>query len=416
MKNYTIKNPIKRIPTGMLLNRRIYYISSPIGLISKVRKEYDCNEAFGVMRIVSYIRIAQKQYCDGKNLYANISRDVLRACAGDNYRTYIDWLIENKIIEVNESYSSEKHYTKSYRYADKAYNKSLTVTKWEIDVLKETSEKYNEKLQETTFTPNGQYDNELLYCLEHENLLSVPNPEEIIDTLQDEDKSYASEWFYEINKGQCFPTPQEKSTRFYFNSIMMSSSLRKYLIYNKKETLINFDIKTAYPAFTKFLAMLPQYKDNIPSIPTYVSAILIGGTIKNERGTLCFDFYNNGDFYDSLMSNTNMTRKQCKIEYNKYTNSNDVEYKRNHIFTDKLITMGNGDMAEYIIQANNIWLILEAVETAIMVWVCNECIDKQLPFIRQHDGFITTSDSLYDIEEILNRHFGKIFTFKAANL
>ena len=128
MTNYTIKNPIKRIPVGMLLNRRIYYISSPIGLISKVRKEYDCNEAFGVMRIVSYVRIAQKQYCDGKNLYANISRDVLRACAGDKYRTYIDWLIENKIIEVNESYSSEKHYTKSYRYTDKAYNKSLSVT------------------------------------------------------------------------------------------------------------------------------------------------------------------------------------------------------------------------------------------------------------------------------------------------
>jgi hypothetical protein len=84
--------------------------------------------------------------------------------------------------------------------------------------------------------------------------------------------------------------------------------------------------------------------------------------------------------------------------------------------SDKLITMGNGDMAEYIIQANNVWLILEAMETAIMVWVCNECIDKQLPFIRQHDGFITTSDSLYDIEEILNRHFDKIFTFKAANL
>lgn len=389
-------------------------MSSPVGLISKVNKEYDSNEAFGVMRIVSYIRIAQKQYCDGKNLFANISREVLRACAGDKYRKYIDWLIMNNIIEVNESYSVDQKFTKSYRYTAKAYSKPLTVTKWEIDILQDTPYNYDKKINETIFTPNGKYDNELLYCLEHENLLSIPNPEEIIDSLPDDDKSFASEWFYEINKGMCFPTPQKKSTRFYFNSIMMSSNLRKYMIYNKNETLLNFDIKTAYPAFTKLLALLTPLDNNniISYIPTYVSAILRGGTIKKQCGTLCFDFYNKGDFYGALMADTSMDREDCKKEYQKYTNSNDSEYKHNHIFTNKLIDMGHADMAEYIIKANNIWLILEEIETQIMVWVCNACIDKQIPFIRQHDGFLTTSESIRDIEQILNTHYGQLFMFK----
>lgn len=419
MQTYTIKNPIKRIPEGMQLNRRIYYITSPIGLISKLYQEYT-QEVFAIMRIVSYIRVAQKQHCDGKNLYVNISRDILVSCAGKNYRKYIDWLIYNEIIDVNESYSTEKKFTKSYRYTEKAYNKPISVTKWEVDVLDEVPREYYTKVNNTIFTPYGEYDTQLLYCLEHENALSIPKAEEVIDSLDDDMKSYASEWFYEINKGKCFPPPQNKSTRFYFNSIMMNSSLRKYLVYDKNKALINYDIKTAYPAFIKLLAMYGKnehviadedntitsidFNNNIiysSDIPTYVFSILSRGTIEKDCGTIDFDFYKNGDFYDKLSEKTAFDRKQVKIEYNKYINSNDTLYKKKHVFTKRLIEMGHEDMAEYIINAQNIWLILEAMETELMVDICNRCIQRQIPFIRQHDGFLTTLENKDMIEKIL---------------
>jgi hypothetical protein len=424
--NYIIKNKIKRIPKGMQLNRKIYYISSPVGLISKVYKHFDQNEAFGILRIISYIRIAQKQYTDGKNLYVNIPRNIFVACAGKKYRSYINWLIDNNIIQVNESYSTTNKFSKSYRYTDSAYSKPLSVTKWYIDVLSDTDEIYNEKIKETVFTPNGIFDNTLLYCLEHENLLSIPNPEEIIDSLPIDEKSYASEWFYEINKGKCFPSPQSKSTRFYFNSIMMSSNYRKYLVYNKTETLVNYDIKTAYPAFTKLLSIysspIPTYvfsiidevinNNNSSYPPTYVFSIFIELGKKIFDKDIAFDFYKNGDFYDNLMIGTNFDRKQCKIEYNKYTNSNDKEYKRNHIFTQKLESMGHKDMADYIINSSNIWHILEHMETIVLWDICRNCISEQIPFIRQHDGFLTTKDSISKIENILSYRWDKIFIFK----
>jgi hypothetical protein len=106
MKTYTIRNPIKRIPEGMELNRRIYYIAAPKNLDAKVfRKFSDPAERLGAMRIPSMISFFQKKYHDGNNAFANISWKVLNACAGHNYRQIIDWLIAIEIIEVNEIYS-----------------------------------------------------------------------------------------------------------------------------------------------------------------------------------------------------------------------------------------------------------------------------------------------------------------------
>lgn len=413
MKNYIIKNRIKRIPSGMELNRRTYHMTSPIGLISKVYQAFDSTDAFAVIRIVSYIRIAQKEYADGNNMFVNISRQKMRDIAGDNYRKYLLWLETNDIIEINESYSTEQHYTKSYRYTSKSYDKPITVTKWQIDVLDDTHVAYESKVDSTVFTPEGKYDNELLYCLEHENMLFVPDPESIIDRLPDKMKSYASEWFYEINRGKCLPKPQSKSTRFYFNSILMSKDLRSYLKYDKNKSLelANYDIKTAYPSFTKLLAIY-----NNKNRTDVQSILILAYHLDSEDKKVLYDFFNAGDFYYLLSKDTKFDRESIKKEYNKYTNSNDVEYKKNHIFTKRLYEMGHSDMADYIINANNIWITLEEMETSILIDVCNNCIANGIPFIRQHDGFLTTKESIVYMNDALSNGYSSIFKFKCEAL
>jgi hypothetical protein len=420
MQTYTIKNHIKNIPKGMELNRRIYYITSPAGLESKVFRQFkEPSERFAVMRLVSYIRICQKNYEDDQNNFVNIHREKLKNISGDDYRKYIDWLVENKIIEVNEKYSNLQDFTKSYRFTQKTYDKPIVVTKYETKILEQDSESYNSEINDTTFTPDGKYEKELLYCLQHENQLSIPDADNIIESLDDSQKSYASEWFYEINKGKCFPNPQAKSTRFYFNSIMMSSRYRKYMIYNKNKTLINYDIKCAHPAFIKLLANFDinpnnNNNNNIMYRDTYVSSILRGTACKNK---LIESFYNEGDFYDNLRKPfVHMTRENAKKEFNRYKNLSDKSKKKDHIFTQRLVDMGHTDMANYIVESNDIWYILEQIETEYMCTICNRAIDEQIVFIRQHDGFLTTIEDAPIFDNILAEPELLIFRTKKENL
>ena len=294
----------------MELSNRVYYISSPVGLESKVIKTFsDSAERFAVLRIVSYIRICQHMFQNKKNMFVNIHWELLTDISGKNYRKYISWLVENKIIEVNESYSNREDFTKSYRYTDKAYNKPLNVSKWIVKDLVDNDSKYKTDISSMIFTPDGKYDKELLYCIQHENQLSIPNSEDIIDSLPDEDKSYASEWFNKINSGQCIPSPQDKSTRFYLNSIMMDGEYRKYLIYNKNQDILNYDIKSAYPSFIKYICLFNSYSSSSYHT-SYVIPILIGEFSKNS---ILQSFYNDGDFYDILRKPyDNMSRKQAK--------------------------------------------------------------------------------------------------------
>ena len=78
--------------------------------------------------------------------------------------------------------------------------------------------------------------------------------------------------------------------------------------------------------------------------------------------------------------------------------------------------MGHKDMADYIIQANNIWSILEQLETDLMCSICNRCIEQQIVYIRQHDGFLTLLEDKDKVDAIINEPTHNLFRYKSEIL
>jgi hypothetical protein len=194
---------------------------------------------------------------------------------------------------------------------------------------------------------------------------------------------------------------------------MMDSEYRKYLIYNKKQHILNYDIKSAYPAFIKYISLFNYYYSS-SSHTSYAIPILIGEFSKTD---VLQSFYNDGDFYDILRKPyDNMSRKQAKTLFQVYINSNNTIKKQEHIFTKRLEEMGHKDMADYIIQANNIWTILEQLETDLMCSICNRCIEQQIVYIRQHDGFLTLLEDKDKVDSIINEPIHNLFRYKSEIL
>lgn len=358
MKLFTIKNTIKNVPAGMEINRRIYYITAPIGLDAKVFRAFKKpQERFAIMRIVSLIRIFQRQEEGKRNFFVNLDRNTLVDTAGKTYRVYLDWLIANNVIEENSIYKASD-FSKSYRFTEKAFKKDISVAKWEVSENDFVEEEYKKRLSTTTFTPNGEFDSELLYCIEHENNLVVNNADEILENLPIDDLSYASEWFYKINRGQCFPNPQGRSSRFYLNSIMIESKYRKYISYNNTP-LIDLDIKCCHPAFLDLLSNNQLlFNNNIFGIGAYVFPFLIGEFVNLN------EFYNK-DFYNELASFLGKTREETKVEFNKYKNS-DKDIIRTHKITEWYVRNGKQHVVDFLLKTENVWKVLENIETELM--------------------------------------------------
>ena len=263
-KSFTIQNQIKNVPKGMELKERSYYLYTIKGILAKVFKRFKKpSERFGVLRIMSLIRHYQMTYNEGDNAFVNIGCHTLIRTAGWGfYKTAISWLIELGYIEENSIYCVN-NFSKAFKFIAIKFVRGFEVVNWNTEGLSYTDDGYAEAIDGITFTPDGRYDAELLYCLENERRLSVPNEKEIVDEMvcrsaNDEDMlnvTKATYWFEDVNSGNFIPSQQRESTRFYFPSIMMPSGLRKHLRYNKATTLVNFDIKTAYPVFIKLIAM-----------------------------------------------------------------------------------------------------------------------------------------------------------------
>jgi hypothetical protein len=392
----------------MEINRRIYYITAPIGLDAKVFRAFKKpQERFAIMRIVSLIRIFQRQEEGKRNFFVNLDRNTLVDTAGKTYRVYLDWLIANNVIEENSIYKASD-FSKSYRFTEKAFKKDISVAKWEVSENDFVEEEYKKRLSTTTFTPNGEFDSELLYCIEHENNLVVNNADEILENLPIDDLSYASEWFYKINRGQCFPNPQGRSSRFYLNSIMIESKYRKYISYNNTP-LIDLDIKCCHPAFLDLLSNNQLlFNNNIFGIGAYVFPFLIGEFVNLN------EFYNK-DFYNELASFLGKTREETKVEFNKYKNS-DKDIIRTHKITEWYVRNGKQHVVDFLVKTENVWKVLENIETELMCSICNRCIDLDLVFIRQHDGFLTIPEHLSAVNAILSEHPHSIFQYKTENL
>jgi hypothetical protein len=309
-----------------------------------------------------------------------------------------------------------KAFCKSFRFASHILSSDFVLTKWDTSKIEPTDEEIEKTIGETIFTPNGEHDAELLYCLQHERLLSIPNPDEAISKLIEEDKQaddicYLDEWFYRINSDKYLPSPQEKSSRFYFNSVMMPTSGRRFLRYENMSRLVNYDIQTAYPAFIKLLSNAGasgignNKEDGV--YRTIACSIFIG------KVCITLDDFYRKDFYSDLIIGTSYkTRDEAKQPFNSYRNHKSMEYRRNHIFTKRLIEMGEPEMARFITETEQTWDILEEMETNLLCSICNRCMDLDLVFIRQHDGFLTIPDHVQKIEAVLQEYPHNIFRYK----
>lgn len=419
MKHLTIKSHIDNIPAGMKLVRgRSHYLLTPRGVPAKVFKSFKKKiDRFKVLRLISLVRHFQFRFNDGHNAFTNIPVDVLRSTAGNGYKKYLEYLSDYDVLELNDIYRKGE-FSKSYRFTPASFRKGFTVTKWIVDALLDKPSDDG-----IPFTPNGIYDAQLIYCLEFELRLVVPEPDTISETFDTpEDISYSSEWFYRINNGSSFlPNKQEKSSRFYFNSIMMPSKYRKYLRYGDKlEELVNFDICSAYPSFIKTLCIAASGDSNRSSSnnglnnnkvykETSVSYLLIGKNI--QMG----DFYS-ADFYQKLVDGvTYKNRDSVKVAFNSYRNLDCKEKRMRHPLTKRLIEIGEVDMANWIANTDRSHQILEDYESALLAAICDRCIDLDIIFIRHHDGFLTTMEHKESMSKLLSEEFS-MFKFKSNTL
>lgn len=431
----TINNPIKNIPSGMVLKRRILHLVTPIGLQNRVFRYWKKpSERLGVIRLVSYIAITQRKEHGDNNLFVNVYWETIRRIAGNNYRKSLLWLEQQNVIEINQKYKVESDaitdaYAKSYRFTDKVFKNSFVVTRWD------TNDLCNDNIEidgNINLTPDGKYDKELLYCIEHERQLRVPDADNIIENLlvgSDRDLPFiqaeASYHFNIINSGDFVPSPQLKSSRFYLQSVMMPRSLRKYLRYgNDRVNLINYDIVTAYPYFIKLIASELDYNNKINN--NNITFFERGEEGKGDKGrynclvnppmTFCTESFYKEDFYNKInKEGTYKNRDEVKKAFNSYRNSK-RNIKETHQITKRLYAIGEGAMADYIISNDNLWLALETMETELMCAICNLCESNGLVLIRAHDGFLTLPEHKESVDAILAHPKFQNIKFKSEQL
>ncbi len=389
MKNkITVQCRIRCVPDGMRIKRNTYHFYVPVGAVERVLKDFTKDgERFAALRVLSIIQILQIKNGEFEdNEFVPISRETFRLTAGSNYNKFLDYFIhDNQLIEPflsdktgNFSYSTGgecKAFCKKYRFTKKH---QFEVIVWEQSKL------ISDGLIDgnLVFTPKSKHDAELLYCLNFERKLSLD--ESAIDEIDDEWTGYYSYMCERINNGNFIPATQDESTRFYFNSVVLKNQFKKYLRYDGKDNLVNFDITCAYPSFL----MEKIYNNQTGG----------RGGGGEEGGHMCPS--NKSDFYSIIGDGLSLNRDILKIEFGKYINLK-KSIKIKHPFTALLRKRGFTEMADFICKKEEVWRELEDVETELLCRLIRECITLGIPLIRQHDGFLCLKENIEQLNAMI---------------
>jgi len=170
-----------------------------------------------------------------------------------NYRKYLDYFIDNCIIDENSSYSNKKSYCKSYRYNEKGI-KTFTWKIIEFDMLKETYKKLETKEKKLCKRPAylSKWLNSKLN-IDFEGVLNEIQ-EKLKFTSQTELRTLKKAENYlrslkNIHFKEFWSSRNPKSdNRYHSNLTNMPKIFRKWVTYDDKN-LAGIDIKNSQPYF-----------------------------------------------------------------------------------------------------------------------------------------------------------------------
>ena len=189
------------------------------------------------------------------NLYSKLLQKVT-----PNYKSYINYLIENDIIEANNKYSNQKRFSKSYRISS-TYKKSLIT---EVIVTNSKSSRTLKKYGEGVFDiDKRRVMKECRHLIRHFNYLDydVPSALAYLSKIQ-AGVSYLNDLYddvyfiqrrneiaiagYKIARKEFRFKLDNSSGRFHTLLTSLKSEFRHFLSY-KGQHLISLDIKSSQP-------------------------------------------------------------------------------------------------------------------------------------------------------------------------
>jgi hypothetical protein len=402
---YILEKRITHVPVDKQKETRnvaLYVPEKGIGKICKfTEKNIDRFKLFSILDVIQQAQRLEKKF--DYNDYVQVHWKLFRQVDAKNYPKYLKILIHDlQLIEPFISsngkisyYNDEKNkgknsLCKQYRFSKK-YNF--------IKIMFIDHEKLVDyKRGKLTIQPGGKLDPYRLVWARTE--LDVTLDPYGIDEIPADLCGVYTKFMNALRYGTEIPEQSENSSRYYCKTVCMPNEFKKYLRYNRKDCLINYDIVGAYFSFLKEIVYHPptQSQPNIP-IPTYPSTLFTS------------------DSYHIFGENLGLSREIIKHEFNLFLNAK-KNYKKGHRFMKIMRENGLEKLADYILEKDEIWRELEAMETKILEDITSECIDLDISILRQHDGFLIPEENNKQIKKILTKVLKKykFITFKESPL
>lgn len=353
---------------------RFIVVKSLLPLIqgySEQKREYYCY-------IVSQIIVHTKA---NPSFYAHIGRSLWLDKIKSNYKVYISQLRQWKIIDINDSYSIEEHFTKGYRLHDSVINDEkvkVSFTKKRVRPMKDHS-------MVTDKVTDFVYSN-LQRIGAHMELKLQPNE---VDEVEAEEYMRKI-WF------QVFNLKYGKKVRRLFHTIITMPRLCRINLMLKErptEPLYEYDIKSCHPVLLLTFISDPNEKARYTELldTDIYTTIANARKVTKDRDDIKTDFlyFLNGGiknyFYDYF-----------QLHFPKFTTILSSLYHTKEDDTQNTIAS--------ILQNLEADIMVNAVVNTIVERL-NKDFDADTLYIPCHDGYMGIAKDEHKICSVIRQYF-----------
>lgn len=357
-----------------------------------------------------------------------------------NYKQYINYLIQNKIIYTDNSYKPDE-FSKNYSLTTEYRNKELV-----SEVISDyTLIKREKKLQKRINTKRRYLDKWFNSKLEidvngaiNEAKRIKYNQKDNIDNKNNKMKLTAEEYYAitlnsitKIHNQRYNLSIDNTSKRYHSNLTQLKSNFRKYITYNNKK-LIEIDIKTSQPYLSiiplnyylntqyntsnKLIQIIHQFYDKIIDYNLPIMLSESSGMIDRRAIDFYIKLIKEGEFYEYLRKAANKkgysfrNKSELKDEMIfpiffsiNYFNSKRVEHLKN-IFKDVFFNVHEVFRLLKEDRYERLSHLLQRLESYLVLDVCAKKISKEhpsIPLFTIHDSIITTEGNEKIVHEIM---------------
>jgi stress-induced morphogen len=390
------------------------YIPSNLSLYT----ERHSNKYYYILTQLYYGRIFNKRI--EHDSFICLSAKILHDILGCNYKKYLQFLLDNGIIETDNQYIIGQK-SKGYRLTEKYRHR---------------------KFEQVLITDKSIIENVAMFRAEQENKIKLNQHRYIYDCLQqikidaEGAKNYIEQNIYNneeyssynisvdlIESKSFFFTVDSTAGRIHNNITNLSRNLRPFLRYNN-EKLVEIDIANSQPfIFNILINSYDTYSNNYKrciydtaNIPSYVS---------NKKTDILIyrDCTSSGKFYEYLMDNLEIyeDRSLFKIRFFKkvfYSKENPYyiseERKRfTELFPNVSQIISYYKKDDY----RNLAISLQKAEAEIMInKVVSKLAANGIYALTIHDSILTIPDKSEIAKEIIlkefKNHYGLVPTIK----